>query len=101
MNRNTWWTWMAAPPLIKPANGTSWPLNPGYQGATVTFEWEPVTGAEGYRFTIQTPSQTHDFTVDSTTFAGQYPKGTNTWKVAALVNGTVQTWSETRFFVFE
>jgi hypothetical protein len=94
---------LPAPKLIAPANGVKWDLVPGAQGATVKFEWEAVSGADSYSLAVKRPGAS-DFkttSVDVSPTWAQYPRGTNYWKLAALVGGVPQTWSETRLFIFK
>lgn len=94
---------LPAPAVIGPADGVSWVLQPGAQGATVKFEWAVVTGADGYQVAYKRPTDSAFKTMNAAASPayGQYPRGTNFWRVAAVVNGTPQTWSATRSFIFK
>ncbi len=94
---------LPAPALIGPANGVSWDLVPGAKGATVKFEWEVVAGADSYMLGVKRPGA-NDFNTTIVAASPRYeahPRGTNFWKVAAVVDGTPQTWSATRSFIFK
>ena len=93
---------LPAPKLIGPANGVSWDLAPGAQGATVKFEWQAVSGADSYSLAVKRPGADFKTTsVDASPTWAQHPRGTNFWKVAAVKGDTPQTWSETRSFIFK
>ena len=94
---------LPAPELVGPADGVSWDLQPGAQGATVKFEWAAVQGADAYVLAVQRPGQSSfmESSYAASPAWQQHPRGTNFWKVAAVVNGTPQTWSETRSFIFK
>lgn len=93
---------LPAPKLVGPANGVVWDLAPGALGATVKFEWQAVTGADSYQVAVKPPGAADFKTTPAAASPGwgQYPRGTNFWKVAAVKNGAPQTWSETRSFIF-
>ncbi len=94
---------LPAPKLAGSADGVSWDLQPGAQGATVKFEWEAVTGADGYLLAVQRPGQSSymETSVAASPAWAQHPRGTNFWKMAAVVGSTPQTWSATRSFIFK
>lgn len=94
---------LPAPKLIGPANGVKWDLVPGAPGATVKFEWEAVAGADSYMLAVRRPGQSSfmETSCAASPFWQPHPRGTNFWKMAALVGGTPQNWSETRTFIFK